>query len=159
MVRNEEISKNIIRSYTINLDSVAEYITTWQQSVISQTAIQHYSAENLNDRWLFKNLSTQCPMIQWQELWNIFYRSFEAKYILQIVLQMSTVTDCSASVVQMSHYQHQTISFASNGSCSLCRSYSNTTIHRARMQSHFCSTKIKSVNISKYQTDILWSNA
>jgi hypothetical protein len=28
VVRKEEISKNIIRSYTINLDSMAEYMTT-----------------------------------------------------------------------------------------------------------------------------------
>jgi len=28
-----------------------------------------------------------------------------------------------------------------------------------KCKSHFCNTKIKSANISKYQTDILWSNA
>lgn len=47
-------------------------------------------------------------MTQWPDFGNIFYRSFVAKYILHTALEMS-LTDVSASAVQMSHYQHQTI--------------------------------------------------
>jgi len=48
-------------------------------------------------------------MKQWPDFVNILYRSFEAKYILHTALEMTTVTDVSASVVQMSYYKHQTI--------------------------------------------------
>jgi len=89
---------------------MVSYISGYKTgNVISQITLQHYSAENLNDQWLFKNLRKQCPMTQCPYFGNIFYRSFAAKYFLHTALEMSTITDASASVVQMTHYQHQTI--------------------------------------------------
>jgi hypothetical protein len=86
---------------------MVSYISGYKtESVTSQTAIQHYSTENFNDQRLFKNSRTWCSTTQWPDFGNIFYRSYEAKYILHAALEMSTVTDVSASVVQMSHYQH-----------------------------------------------------
>jgi len=98
-------------------------------------------------------------MTQWPDFGNIFYRSFVAKYSLHTALEMSLLL--TSVLVQCRCHTTSTKPFSSL-LMALVHCAEATQIQQFIMdkcKSHFCNTKIKSANISKYQTGILWSTA